>query len=45
MIIRVPVLQSDAIAADCGFWDAPLIPLDELRRRYAIPAVADELLA
>jgi hypothetical protein len=35
----------DVVAADWGFWEASLVPLDELRRRYGIPAVADELLA
>jgi hypothetical protein len=35
----------DVVAADWDFWDAALVPLDELRRRYGIPAVADELLA
>jgi hypothetical protein len=35
----------DVVPADWGFWDAAPVPLDELRRRYGIPAVADELLA
>jgi hypothetical protein len=35
----------DVVAADWDFWDAAPVPLDELRRRYSIPAVADELLA
>lgn len=35
----------DVVAANWDFWSAIPVQLDVLRRQYAIPAVADELLA
>ena len=35
----------DIVAADWDFWSAVPVPLDDLRRRYGIPPVADQLLA
>lgn len=42
---RGNAVTTDIVAADWDFWGATAVDLDELRRAYDVPPVADELLA